>query len=495
MNLVYSCIFNNEKYLIIIEKLLSSFYKHNKDNYDMTYLIITSSNFKEKITEICNKINLNFKIWIIDICNNESNIDNIYESTYIRYYIYEYPEINNYKKILYLDCDIIILNNIKPLFELQLHNNIYAIYEKTHRSAHGSLFNNEDYEIFKNNNHSFTSAVFLFNNNSIILSYLKHIFIYIKDFHNENKSPLHCYDQPIVNRLNYNNKIFDNKLLSKMCKNIGPQDNISEFKNINNYLLCHFATDVGNDHSKICKMSIIEKYLNKISLNSTENTSNSNEIKKTKILIGTPAYAGQCYTAYTESLLDTIKLLENRGIETSIKFINNQIVTRARNMICSIFMEDDSYTHLLFIDSDIKWNPSDVLLLLEHKKECVIGIYPNKKYYRGNGILKLNPSSVFYNPMIEKDNLVKVKLAATGFMLIEKSALKRIEKDIDVFCLPAGNDKIEFLYNYFDCNVVDMNYLTEDYYFSYLLYKNNGEIWADNRINLYHIGTHAYGEI
>lgn len=213
-----------------------------------------------------------------------------------------------------------------------------------------------------------------------------------------------------------------------------------------------------------------------------------------KILIGTPAYAGQCYTGYTESLLYTMMLLSQYNIKATVKFVNNQLVTRARNMICSIFMNDDSYTHLLFIDADIKWSPEHVLMLLEHDLECSIGIYPNKQYYKINGNLILKPSSSIINPHIEKGTLIKVNKAATGFMLIKKSALIKIQNDVETFYLPGDNGDI-LLHNYFDCKVVDNDYLTEDYYFSYLLNKNHGEIWADKRIKLLHIGTHNYGEL
>ena len=139
----------------------------------------------------------------------------------------------------------------------------------------------------------------------------------------------------------------------------------------------------------------------------------------TKVLIGTPAYGGVCCTAYTESLLYTIKLLESQGVETTVHFINNQLVTRARNMICSIFMNDETYTHLLFIDSDIQWDPKHVLYLLEHNKECVIGVYPNKAYVKKDTQLVLRPSSGFFVPTIEDGDLVKVEFAATGFMLLK----------------------------------------------------------------------------
>ena len=51
------------------------------------------------------------------------------------------------------------------------------------------------------------------------------------------------------------------------------------------------------------------------------------------------------------------------------------------------------------------------------------------------------------------------------------------------------------VYNYFDCNVVNHNYLTEDYYFSHLFNKNGGQIYADKRIVLHHIGSHSYGSL
>ena len=77
-------------------------------------------------------------------------------------------------------------------------------------------------------------------------------------------------------------------------------------------------------------------------------------------------------------------------------------------MICSIFMDDESYTHLLFIDADIKWSPEHVIMLLEHDLECVIGVYPNKQYYKIKDDIILNPSSQFASPKIDNNNLVKI---------------------------------------------------------------------------------------
>ena len=88
----------------------------------------------------------------------------------------------------------------------------------------------------------------------------------------------------------------------------------------------------------------------------------------TKILIATPAYNGQVCSKYTESLIYTCFVLSNFKIQFEIRFINNQIVTRARNMLSSIFMENKSFTHMMFIDADIVWSPLDLKKLIDHNR-------------------------------------------------------------------------------------------------------------------------------
>ena len=216
------------------------------------------------------------------------------------------------------------------------------------------------------------------------------------------------------------------------------------------------------------------------------------------ILIGTPAYNATVSSQYTSSLISTCLLLKSMNIEFNVHFINNQIVTRARNMIAHIFMTGD-YSHLMFIDADIIWQPDDIVKLLNHEKECVIGIYPNKGYTKSENKMIVRPSSqiiendpskvYFYN-----ENLVNIKRAATGFMMLTKAALERIQPDIEQFYLPCG-DEVFLLYNYFNCMVVEKDYLTEDFYFSHLYLKNGGQIFADKTISLLHVGIHEYGSL
>lgn len=214
-----------------------------------------------------------------------------------------------------------------------------------------------------------------------------------------------------------------------------------------------------------------------------------------KILIATPAYGGQVYSRYTESLVYTCFFLKMNNIDFELKYINNQLVTRARNMCSSIFLQDKTFTHMMFIDADVVWQPQDVKKLLDHDKECVIGVYPNKEYFWQQDNLSLAPSSVIENPNEINEGLVKVKYGATGFMLLARNALERIKDKVETFFLPGSNGEQVELHNFFDCKVVDHDYLTEDYYFSYLFNESGGQIYADTSISLTHLGTHEYGSI
>ena len=65
--IIYSCVFFNEKYIELINLLLKSYkiFGNSPDNVD--YLIICNPNFKKKIQEIFDNLNITGKIWCIDL--------------------------------------------------------------------------------------------------------------------------------------------------------------------------------------------------------------------------------------------------------------------------------------------------------------------------------------------------------------------------------------------------------------------------------------------
>ena len=83
------------------------------------------------------------------------------------------------------------------------------------------------------------------------------------------------------------------------------------------------------------------------------------ELQKQRLFIGTPMYGGQCAGLYTKSTNDLSMLCSSHKIPMKYYFLfNESLVQRARNYIVDEFLRSDC-THLLFIDSDIGFDPRD----------------------------------------------------------------------------------------------------------------------------------------
>jgi len=108
------------------------------------------------------------------------------------------------------------------------------------------------------------------------------------------------------------------------------------------------------------------------------------DLKKNKVFVATPMYGGMAHGLYIKSCLDLQTTMAKYGIETKFSFLfNESLITRARNYLVDEFLRSD-FTHLLFIDSDIHYNPQDVIAMLALDKDVIGGPYPKKSINWGN---------------------------------------------------------------------------------------------------------------
>jgi hypothetical protein len=254
------------------------------------------------------------------------------------------------------------------------------------------------------------------------------------------------------------------------------------------------------------------------------------EERKLKLVILTPCYGGVCHVNYMCSLINTITLLNQLGIKIKVEFCkNDSLVSRARNNLVAKAMSDKEMTHMLFIDSDITWNPADIVKLIMCGKQLVGGLYPIKSFYwerligengenvvqkllehKNNTVLKnvndveylqqrlLRYNVNFYGGDIQIDkNLMEIRHLATGFMMIERQVIEQLMKALpetkytdDVQYLEEHEN--EFAYALFDCGVEEGHYFSEDWLFCSRWTKLGGKIYADVSINLTHTGPQDY---
>jgi hypothetical protein len=250
----------------------------------------------------------------------------------------------------------------------------------------------------------------------------------------------------------------------------------------------------------------------------------SEELRKRKIMIATPMYGGQCTGIYTKSATDLASMAHQYGVKVSFFFLfNESLITRARNYLVDEFMRSD-YTHLMFIDSDIGFDPTDVLAMAAiaepgTDKEIICGPYPKKaiawekvKRAVDKGFADEDPNVLekyvgdyVFNPVsgsgnIRIDKPAEVLEGGTGFMMIQRSAFEKYAEAYPEFLYKPDHvrtkhfDGTREIMAYFDC-VIDpesKRYLSEDYMFCQWSRKAGIKVWMCPWMKLTHMGSYMF---
>jgi len=218
---------------------------------------------------------------------------------------------------------------------------------------------------------------------------------------------------------------------------------------------------------------------------------NADYIRNTNCQIAIPCYGGMLSEATFISFIKFANTAKDFGINWSVETLGNEsLITRARNTLVAKFLQRHSSTHLIFIDNDIGWEPWHLMLLLDRQKDVIGGLYP----------LKTMPIKWAVNAIdsIETDDngLQEVSKAGTGFLCIKRDVFTKLKKHHNVipYKNDSGMDKIydPYLYTYFDTDVRNGRYYSEDWSFCENWRDLGGKVYVDNRVLLKHYGSMTY---
>ena len=220
-----------------------------------------------------------------------------------------------------------------------------------------------------------------------------------------------------------------------------------------------------------------------------------------KVFIPLICYNHTCNTEWMMSILKLLNSAKETGLNMSFyPIFFESLVSRARNAAVAHFLEDEENTHLLFIDSDIIFEPEDVYRLIQAEKDVIAGMYP-KKYIVWDR-LKKDPNAervdfpIGGEIKVTEDDFIESSYLPTGFLMIKRKAiLKLIEQhpelkyknDIDGY----GFDNDNF-YNLFNAGIRNGIYESEDWGFCSLWKESGGQVLIHPDINLKHVGWHEY---
>ena len=247
------------------------------------------------------------------------------------------------------------------------------------------------------------------------------------------------------------------------------------------------------------------------------------DLRKRSLMIATPMYGGQCMGAYAKACIDLNTVCMKYGVNVQFMYLfNESLITRARNYLVDEFLRSTA-THLMFIDSDIDFNPMDVLALLALDKPIIGGAYPKKsiawervydamrlglvgesnpqpqqlEQYSGDYVFNVVPGTDRIS-MVEPVEVLEI---GTGFMMVRRDTFEQFAAAYpDLSYRPDHNrtkafDGTREIHMYFQALIdpESKRYLSEDYMFCQWSRKIGIPIYLCPWMKLKHSGTYIFG--
>jgi GT2 family glycosyltransferase len=135
------------------------------------------------------------------------------------------------------------------------------------------------------------------------------------------------------------------------------------------------------------------------------------------------------------------------------------------------FYNEIDYSHIMWIDSDIIFQPEDIMKLLSHDLDIVSGLYHlTPDTY---SVVKLGQENFSHDSELVSKDLIEAKSVGTGFLLVKKGVFEKIERP------------------WFQTGEIEEDgkkkFLGEDIYFCLKARKAGFKIFADPTIRVNHL--------
>jgi hypothetical protein len=235
------------------------------------------------------------------------------------------------------------------------------------------------------------------------------------------------------------------------------------------------------------------------------------------LMVATPCFGGQVTSTYAGSIFHlqrAVRSLPNLNL-TVLMRDGDALITRARANLVTLFLNDPTATHLLFVDADIGFEPDQVFRLIESGADVVAGVYPIKRvnWDKAKRMLESNRATMpaaaldYVLEIDDPDHVVsvngftRVRFAGTGFLMIRRQVLEKM-------CRHPAYAALQFFREHshdalagspnrfalFECMIDPKTgtYLSEDFAFCKRWTDIGGEIWADLQSRLDHVGPSVF---
>ncbi len=205
--------------------------------------------------------------------------------------------------------------------------------------------------------------------------------------------------------------------------------------------------------------------------------------------MATPCYDGRADVWYMNSLIQTVKLAPQHGVEiVPIWLSYDALIQRARNDCVALALETGSQD-CVFIDSDLEWEPEWFFKLLQHDVDVVGGTYRKKTDQEETYVVKLHD-----NPHTQPDmhtGLIPVQGLGTGFLRLSRKALEALWNHSEPYTEWDQSQTRERRW-IFNTLIVNGQLVSEDIWMCKQLTQLGIPIWLDPSMTLSHMGMKKF---
>ena len=171
------------------------------------------------------------------------------------------------------------------------------------------------------------------------------------------------------------------------------------------------------------------------------------EPKLDYVYVASPAYDGKVHSDYAQCLAESAFMSAMMGIRFAASTLGNgAFIELNRNVLVRKFLDDKDFTHLFFIDADIKWPYHAFINLVKADVPVCAGVYRRRQEpedYPANWLPhpEIKGENGEDTLWVENNDWLQCSRVPTGFLCIRRDV---IEKMVE----PEIAEEISAMYNH-----------------------------------------------
>ena len=213
--------------------------------------------------------------------------------------------------------------------------------------------------------------------------------------------------------------------------------------------------------------------------------------KKPSLYIAMPCYDSVKIPTMT-SMCKLVADLTRAGIKMDMNTLKSPYVSYARNILTAQFMKSDK-DYLLFIDSDVEFEPECALRMVVAQKDIVCTPYRVKT----DKVRYTTTVPDYDNVKILPGGLVEITRGPSGMMLIHRRVFETLQKNRPDLEIQAHQHADLFpeaykIFSFWDCIFKDGKWTGDDIAFCNLATENGFKLYANIESTMTHHGSYGF---